>query len=89
MRDLFDRMTRPMVVVLAILSSIGALLAAASMVVILYVGHYFLHDPKLAVDGANDVPILIYVAAPALLALTICAALFARLSWHSLRRTAA
>lgn len=89
MRDLFGGMSRPVVAVLAVLSAVGAFLAAASTAAMLYVGYYFLRDPKLAADGANGVPTLIYIGVPALVALIFSAALFARGCCRSIRHTPA
>lgn len=89
MRDIFDGMSRTWLLVLAVLSVVGTCLAAASLAALLYVGRYFVHDPKLAVDGANDIPALIYIAAAAFLVLTVGAGVFARGCYLSIRQIAA
>jgi len=48
-----------------------------------------MHDPKLAVDGANDLPTLIYTAVAVFLALTVGAAVFSRRCYLSIGKMAA
>jgi hypothetical protein len=89
MRNLFDGMSRTWLTVLAVLSVVGTCLAAASVAALLYVGHHLMRDPKLAVDGENDIPTLIYIAVAVFLALTVGAAVLARGCYLSIRQIAA
>lgn len=86
MSNFFGGMSRSKLLILAVLAVIGACLAAASVAAFVYVGYHLAYSPKLAVDGANDIPTLIYIAVPIFLAQTMGSVLLARACYFALRQ---
>ena len=86
MRNFLDGMSQTRLLVMVVLSVIGTCLGIVSLATFLYVDYYFTHDPKLAVDSANDIPIVIYIAVAIFLALTVGSTVFARSCYLSIRQ---